>query len=63
LRADVCETEDYYFIPDKSFSICEDINGDGVINLEDLAAFTTDWLENCPYNFVEYLICTNKGCE
>ena len=42
------ETEDYYFIPDSSFSICEDYNGDGVINLQDLAAFTTDWLENCP---------------
>ncbi len=42
------ETEDYYFIPDTSISICEDYNGDGVINLRDLAAFTTDWLENCP---------------
>ena len=42
------ETEDYYFIPDSSFSICEDYNGDGIINIQDLAAFTTDWLENCP---------------
>jgi hypothetical protein len=42
------ETEDYYFIPDTSFSICQDFNGDGVINLQDLAAFTADWLENCP---------------
>ena len=42
------ETEDYYFIPDSSFSICQDYNGDGVINLQDLAAFTADWLENCP---------------
>ena len=42
------ETEDYYFVPDSSFSICQDYNGDGVINLQDLAAFTTDWLENCP---------------
>jgi hypothetical protein len=42
------ETEDYYFIPDTSFSICEDYNGDGVISLRDLAAFTTGWLENCP---------------
>jgi len=42
------ETEDYYFIPNTSFSICEDYNGDGVINLQDLAAFTTDWFENCP---------------
>jgi hypothetical protein len=42
------ETEDYYFTPDSSFSICEDYNGDGVINLLDLAAITADWLENCP---------------
>ena len=42
------ETEDYYFLPDSSFSICEDYNGDGIINIQDLAAFTTDWLENCP---------------
>jgi hypothetical protein len=44
---DVGETEDYLFAPETAFSICEDYNGDGVINLEDLAAFTTDWLENC----------------
>ncbi len=42
------ETEDYYFFPDSSFTICEDYNGDGIINIQDLAAFTTDWLENCP---------------
>jgi hypothetical protein len=45
---DIGETEDYYFIPDTSFSICEDYNGDGVIDLQDLAAFTSEWLENCP---------------
>jgi len=42
------ETEDYYFIPDRNLSICEDFNGDGVINLQDLAAITSEWLENCP---------------
>jgi hypothetical protein len=42
------ETEDYYFIPDTSFSICEDFNGDGIINLQDLAFFTNEWLEHCP---------------
>ncbi len=42
------ETEDYYFIPDTSFSVCEDFNGDGVINLQDLAAITSEWLDNCP---------------
>ena len=45
---DIGETEDYYFIPDTSFSICEDYNGDGEINLQDLAAITSEWLENCP---------------
>ncbi|MBN1804009.1 MAG: hypothetical protein JW837_02040 [Sedimentisphaerales bacterium] len=42
------ETEDYYFIPDTTFLVCEDFNGDGLINLQDLAAITTEWLENCP---------------
>jgi hypothetical protein len=42
------ETEDYYFTPKTSYTICEDFNGDGVINLADLDAFTADWLENCP---------------
>jgi hypothetical protein len=42
------ETEDYYFAPETSYTICEDFNGDGVINLADLATFTSDWLENCP---------------
>jgi hypothetical protein len=42
------ETEDYYFIPKTSYTACEDFNGDGVINLADLATFTADWLENCP---------------
>ena len=42
------ETEDYYFTPKTSYMACEDFNGDGVINLADLEAFTADWLENCP---------------
>ncbi|MGD8786030.1 MAG: GEVED domain-containing protein [Phycisphaerales bacterium] len=44
---EVGETEDYYFTPDKSFSICYDYNGDGVINSYDLWDLTEDWLENC----------------
>ncbi|KPK41754.1 MAG: hypothetical protein AMJ65_08865 [Phycisphaerae bacterium SG8_4] len=47
----VGETEDYYFIPDKvpgaDCPLCEDVNGDGVIDVEDLAALTELWLENC----------------
>jgi GEVED domain len=42
------ETEDYYFAPDVTVNICEDFNGDGVINTEDLVAFTSAWLANCP---------------
>ena len=42
------ETEDYYFTPKTSYTACEDFNGDGIINLADLATFTADWLENCP---------------
>ncbi len=42
------ETEDYYFTPKTSYTACEDFNGDGLINLADLATFTADWLENCP---------------
>jgi hypothetical protein len=42
------ETEDYYFAPDVSYTVCEDYNGDGVINTQDLVDFTAAWLENCP---------------
>ena len=42
------ETEDYFFTPDVSYTICQDYNGDGVINTDDLVDFTADWLDNCP---------------
>ena len=42
------ETEDYYFTPDVSYTICEDFNGDGVVDTDDLVTFTAEWLENCP---------------
>jgi len=42
------ETEDYYFVPDKTCSICKDYNGDGVIDMDDLVFFTAEWMENCP---------------
>jgi len=42
------ETEDYYFIPDLSYVICQDFNGDGKINTDDLVDFTENWLEYCP---------------
>ncbi len=42
------ETEDYYFTPKTSYTACEDLNGDGLINILDLDALTADWLESCP---------------
>ena len=47
-KYDIGETEDYYFAPDTSLTVCEDFNGDGVINTSDLITFTTMWLQNCP---------------
>ena len=47
-KYEIGETEDYNFTPDVGFSICEDYNGDGVTDLNDLAAIVADWLENCP---------------
>ncbi|MEA3226382.1 MAG: GEVED domain-containing protein, partial [Planctomycetota bacterium] len=45
------ETEDYYFIPETTGQtecpLCEDVNGDGTINIEDLAAYVNLWLANC----------------
>jgi len=42
------ETEDYFFTPSTSYTICEDFNGDGVVDTDDLVTFTSEWLENCP---------------
>ncbi|HUV67733.1 MAG TPA: GEVED domain-containing protein [Sedimentisphaerales bacterium] len=42
------ETEDYYFTPSLSFDVCQDFNGDGVINTQDLVDFTAAWLASCP---------------
>ncbi len=47
-KYDIGETEDYHFVPDVSHTVCEDYNGDGVINTQDLVDFTAAWLENCP---------------
>ena len=46
------ETEDYYFIPETAGQtecpLCEDVNGDGTININDLAAYVSLWLAHCP---------------
>ena len=51
-KYEIGETEDYYFSPATTAStgckLCEDFNGDGVIDIDDLAAFTTEWLATCP---------------
>jgi hypothetical protein len=44
----VGETEDLYFIPETTATICQDFNGDGVINMDDLQSFVNEWLANCP---------------
>jgi len=50
-KYEIGETEDYYFVPETPAKIgcqlCEDFNGDGVIDIDDLAAFTTEWLTTC----------------
>jgi hypothetical protein len=48
---EIGETEDYYFVPetadDTGCPLCKDFNDDGVIDIDDLAAFTAEWLANC----------------
>ncbi|MFH1717565.1 MAG: hypothetical protein ABIF19_09465, partial [Planctomycetota bacterium] len=46
------ETEDYRFVPDMTGDgtdcpLCQDVDGDGKIDMDDLAAFTAQWLANC----------------
>lgn len=47
----VGETEDYYFLPQMigqvDCPLCQDVNGDGVIDMDDLADLTAQWLEKC----------------
>jgi len=47
-KYEIGETEDYLFTPDATCSICKDYNGDGVIDINDLVTYVSDWLENCP---------------
>ena len=48
----VGETEDYYFVPNVPASsdcpLCEDVDGNGVIDMQDLVAHVTKWLATCP---------------
>jgi hypothetical protein len=48
----VGETEDYFFAPDTTVDedcqLCEDLNKDGVIDINDLVMLMTQWLATCP---------------
>ena len=45
------ETEDYIFVPDKTpdknCPLCRDVDGNGVIDLDDLILVMTEWLSTC----------------
>ena len=41
------ETEDYYFTPKTECEMCEDMNGDGVIDINDLTIVVNEWLACC----------------
>jgi hypothetical protein len=44
------ETEDYFFtpvVPESECSMCEDLNGDGQINYQDLSIFVQQWIAKC----------------
>ena len=53
-KYEIGETEDSRFFPeipgdpgDPDCPLCEDVNGDGVIDMDDLADFTAKWLADC----------------
>jgi len=52
-KYEIGETEDYFFTPEvpgdggTDCPLCEDVNGDGVINMNDLADLTAEWLATC----------------
>ena len=46
------ETEDYYFYPAQGCVVCEDLTGDGEVDLNDLIQYMLNWLDNCyDYDF------------
>ncbi len=47
------ETEDYFFDPDMTTTdgdcpLCQDVDGNGKIDMQDLTAYVSLWLANCP---------------
>ena len=51
-KYEIGETEDYFFVPDKAGGkdcpLCQDVDGNGVIDLQDLIALMSEWLATCP---------------
>ena len=49
---EIGETEDYYLLPEIPGSsdcpLCEDRDGNGVIDMQDLIAYVNKWLATCP---------------
>ncbi len=41
------ETEDYKFVPEPECVLCQDLNGDGKIDFDDLIELMYDWIDNC----------------
>jgi len=47
------ETEDYRFVPDMTAAdsdcpLCQDVDGNGIVDMQDLVAHVTEWLATCP---------------
>jgi hypothetical protein len=50
-KYEIGETEDYFFLPetatDENCPLCMDVDGDGVIDIQDLIVHITQWLSTC----------------
>jgi len=44
---EIGETEDYRFVPESDCPFCEDLNGDGKIDFDDLIELIDTWLDTC----------------
>lgn len=44
---EIGETEDYRFVPESDRPLCQDLNGDGKIDFEDLIELINTWWDNC----------------
>ncbi len=44
---EIGETEDYFFVPEADCILCEDLNGDGKVDFNDLIELMYTWLDTC----------------